>query len=755
MSNLSLKLKTLVVILMLSLKVNIIYSHDFKVDNIYYNITSETDGTVEVTYKGERKRDHSKDYKGDVVVPQYVKHKNSAYKVTSIGDNAFAYSAKLSTISIPNTVNKIGEKAFVGCTSLSEINISDLSVWCKIEFRDSNENPLSKSAILKLNGLEITDLTIPNDVTEIKRYAFYGSKSLKSLTIPNTVKTIGLSAFEKCENLSTISIANSVTEIGYYAFKDCVSLLGPLTIPPSIARIEDEAFSGCSNLTTLNFNAKNCERLGGIGRPVFGNCTSLRTINIGSQVSCIPAPGFVNCKSLTTVNFNAIACEYMGDRNNFVFNNCPKFTTLNIGDSVIALPEHYAFDGCENLVNISIGKSVVDISLECFNETGWWERQPKGVVYLGDCCLGYKTGWFYGNDKLTGTVRIKEGTRVIGRHAFSRSDVDIEMVIIPNSVTTIGEWAFSYQEHLNYVIIGNSVTTIGGWAFSGCEWLNSIQIPNSVTTIGRGAFSGCKQLESIVIPNLVTEIAEHAFEGCAGLCEIIIGKGVTKIGNEAFNKCDNLTYITSLNPIPPIVCGNNEIIKRAQLYIPEKNYATYFLAECWKDFNWIIPLEPVNNIWCEEEYWNYKDTDGWISWGCNLIDVDGYAPLVWESDNPSVAVCEDGIIRGLSEGTATVTVRAVDESNLSASCKVVIEGYSITLSHDNVTLPVNGSMKLSYHTFTTTPVEWSCSNNSVVGFKENSDGSISIIGLSRGTATITVSTYDDVYKSDTCEVTVK
>jgi hypothetical protein len=107
-------------------------------------------------------------------------------------------------------------------------------------------------------------------------------------------------------------------------------------------------------------------------------------------------------------------------------------------------------------------------------------------------------------------------------------------VTIPNSVTSIENWAFYGCTSLTSVIIPNSVTSIGSWAFKDCESLTSVTIPNSVTEIRRGAFYGCTSLTSVTIPNSVTSIENWAFEGCTGLKEIVIPNSVTEIGHGAF-----------------------------------------------------------------------------------------------------------------------------------------------------------------------------------------------------------------------------
>ena len=125
-------------------------------------------------------------------------------------------------------------------------------------------------------------------------------------------------------------------------------------------------------------------------------------------------------------------------------------------------------------------------------------------------------------------------------------------VIIPNSVTSIGEYAFCLCSSLTSITIPNSVTSIESYAFGGCKGLTSIDIPNNVTSIGYGAFEGCFGLTSVTIPNSVTSIGEYAFYNCSGLASINIPNNVTSIGDYAFYNCSGLASVIIPNSVTSI-----------------------------------------------------------------------------------------------------------------------------------------------------------------------------------------------------------
>ena len=149
--------------------------------------------------------------------------------------------------------------------------------------------------------------------------------------------------------------------------------------------------------------------------------------------------------------------------------------------------------------------------------------------------------------ELDGTYSIRKGTKVICDEAFRWSKFigcrSLTSLVIPDSVTNIGDYAFWGCSDLADIVIPDGVTSIGDYAFEGCESLRSVVIPDGVTSIGDYVFSGCRSLTDIVIPNSVTSIRDGAFFCCSDLADIVIPDGITSIGDRAFMGCSSLSSL--------------------------------------------------------------------------------------------------------------------------------------------------------------------------------------------------------------------
>ena len=444
-------------------------------------------------------------------------------------------------------------------------------------------------------GIEITKVIIEDGVTSIGSCAFDRCRKLKSITISDSVTSIGWYAFSSCEKLTMVTIPDGVISIGSRAFNDCKSLAS-ITIPTSVASIGDAAFVGCDNLTTVNFYAQNCENMGIFENPVFWDCP-ITTINIGNSVNNIPSYAFSGCSCLTDITIpNSITSigEYafsycyslrsitIPDSVTYVgvaalyecnslesitlpfipggylgyifgaddyFNNCyyvpESLSTLTLSDKCTAIETYGTFYDCFMLTDINLGKNVATIDVSVFFDCARLENitvDAKNQHYSSNDGVLFdkniETIVYYPQAKPNSLYAIPDSVTAIGEYAFTNS-YDLKEISIPNSVQSIGEGAF-YHSGIESIVIPDGVQTIENATFFRCFYLTDVSIPDSVITIKDSAFAE-SGITNIKIPDGVTSIGEAAFLWC-NLKSIEIPESVTSIGKDAFINCPVTIY---------------------------------------------------------------------------------------------------------------------------------------------------------------------------------------------------------------------
>ena len=210
------------------------------IDGIYYTLLSNEAYVTKL---------HNS-YTGSIIIPSSITYDDVVYSVTGIEKEAFWYNNNIVSISIPSSIKKIGEYAFRFCDNLTSVHIDDLVAWCNISFANHESNPLSYAHHLYINGEEIKELVLPEGMTKIRDYIFYGCSGLTSIIIPDGVTTIGEGSFAGCNNLTDINIPDGVITIGPSAFANCSGLTSVI-IPNSVKYIEYYSFYGCTSLTSI------------------------------------------------------------------------------------------------------------------------------------------------------------------------------------------------------------------------------------------------------------------------------------------------------------------------------------------------------------------------------------------------------------------------------------------------------------------------------------------------------------------------
>lgn len=397
---------------------------------------------------------------------------------------------------------------------------------------------------------------------------------------------------------------------------------------------------------------------------------------------------------------------------NYALSNKSKLKRVFIPQSVISIGIS-VFDGCDSITNVVFedGERILYIGgYELFSDS------PLEEVYLGRT-LSYYSDYspFCDQSKLE-KLTIGNSVTSIGKAAFSGCSA-LTSVTIGNRVKSIGSNAFSGCSSLSKVDISDIAAwcniEYGLWNGSGNplyyahdlylngEKVEKLVIPDGVTSIGEYAFENCSALTSVTIPNSVTSIGWSAFYGCSGLTSVTIGNSVESIGDNAFNNCSAIEEILSLNPTPPAISTSvfSGVDKEnCKLLVTKGNLVYYWLDPVWKEFlnisDDLLALNMLPNV-------KYGDAP---------VDLAEYAPqgyaLKYESTNDKVARLDGTVLTICGAGEATIVASFPEEGStmrlVGQMRQFIVDKADLTISAPNYTREygtANPEIKFAYDGF--------------------------------------------------------
>lgn len=404
-------------------------AHDFEVDGIYYNITSSTDLTVEVTYQGSSYSEYTNRYTGRITVPSSVMYEGNTYSVVKVGANAFYNCVNLIAVSLSEGITSIGTYAMSGCTALSTVTLP-------ISLTDIGYSAFWRSSSL-------LSIVIPKNVKSVGSMAFAGCSGLVSIEvdennttydsrnncnaiintngnklivgcsttiIPESVKSIGRLAFDGQSKLTSMSIPEGIVSLEYGAFRACTSLVS-VVIPQSLKSI-DAAFNGCNSLVSIDIP----EGVVSINGAAFHSCSSLKSINLPKNLKSLGDAAFEYCSSLTSITIPKSITSI--GRSTFRF--CTSLVSVDMPDGLTSIGND-AFAMCASLKNVNIPKSVTSIASGAFQETALVSiTLPDNLTVIGD--------------------------------ALIRGCNNLTAIVIPKNIESIGEWVFNGCSNLTTII---------------------------------------------------------------------------------------------------------------------------------------------------------------------------------------------------------------------------------------------------------------------------------------------------------------
>lgn len=393
-----------------------------------------------------------------------------------IGSNAFEGCVRLTDIDLDG-VTGLYDFAFNGCVGITEADVSDVRF----------------TGIGVFSGCTALEEVTLSANTELGAYMFSGS-AIEEVVVEGSF--VPAAAFAGMTSLERVVFANDLEYIGARALEGCTSL-EEVTFMGSCASLSDYAFAGCTSLTSIELPAG----LASVGNYAFQGCTSLKEVTLdgGTLLTSVGADIFRGCTSLGSITLSGESDYYQ------VVTNGEYGMLADMNGNAVLVPPAYPVAADEATVTVGTGMTYIGAQ-----------------AYANNAALQGKT------------LVIADGVASIGNTAFAGTG--ITAVIIPASVTTLGEDVFAYCEDLTTVVFLGELTSIPAGTFRGCTSLVDVQIPESVTEIGASAFEGTA-LTSLTVGSNVRTIGESAFASCGYLTNVTFAAGsrLTAIGDYAFS----------------------------------------------------------------------------------------------------------------------------------------------------------------------------------------------------------------------------
>lgn len=511
--------------------------------------------------------------------------------VTELCDYALAECSKVTRISLPSTLSFFGTQVLYRCDSLTSITVAEgnptyhsagncliktisrtLLAGCSASQIPADGSITTIEDYAFAHCRTLTGITLPEGITAIGSYAFYGT-GLTTVTIPGSTTHLGEAAFSSCPNLARIAVASGSDSFvsdpqGVLYHQDATTLIcapgalaGDYTIPSTVTCIEPKAFQGCVALTKVTIPGS----VATMGQEAFSGCSALAEVDVKAGVTNLSDRAFASCVALTKITLPLSLCSvgngtFQGDTalaNVDYEGNQQEWAAISIGSNN------------ECLTSAAIRYEYNVLAQGICTDSVRWMLSNDGILTISGTGIipSYAKGqapWYSYRSRIS-SVSIRHGITSIGKYAFYGCSL-MTSVAIPTGVTAINDYAFydcrsleelqapetitritssavAYCTSLAHVSLPDGLTSIGRQAFYGCG-ITSITLPDSITTIDEAAFTGCGNLVSISIPQHVTVIADEAFSHCGSLSHISIPDSVTSIGDSAFFACLSLSRIT-------------------------------------------------------------------------------------------------------------------------------------------------------------------------------------------------------------------
>ena len=530
--------------------------------------------------------------------------------VTEIGYKAFSENKRLASVTLGESLKKVGTKLFEDCTSLKEITIPKTLTEVEshsyygalegssIETVTFEEGIANIPAGICYNASKVKTVVIPEKADNLDGYkigekAFSGT-ALTEITLPDSITEIDYGAFAECKYLSKVKLSSSLTKMNGGAFENCV-LLKSITIPKTLKEVIDGYYTGCfegSGLESIVFE----DGIENIPADICNSASRLKSVTLPEKADNIEGYA-IGDNAFKGTALTEIALPNTITKIGFgAFCDCKNLSKVTLSSSLTTLSGG-AFANCEKLKNITIPKGVTTVNDGYY--TGCFEGSALESIVFEEGIENIPANICIDAAYLK-TITIPEKADILDGYAIGDDafkGTALTEVKLPESITKLGYAAFADCKSLSKVTLSSNLLTLSGSCFENCEKLKEITIPKSVKEVNDGYYNGCFKesgletiifekgienipdyicidakklrnvvlpekddiidgysigeyafqntaLTGIVLPDSLTEIKYYAFSDCKQLSSIQFGKNLTKLGGYIFNGCESLKELS-------------------------------------------------------------------------------------------------------------------------------------------------------------------------------------------------------------------
>ena len=575
-----------------------------------------------------------------------------------------------------------------------------------------------------VSALVIPDEIDGHKVVKLGNGVFKKHQEIVSAQIPDSITSISASAFRDCSNLENVNLPKNLISIGNRAFFNCVSIRN-IYIPKTLVEVDTYGwnwwypFEGCSNLEKVEFE----EGITQIPTGIFGD-TGLKEVEIPDTVTSIGERSFADCTKLEKIIFS----EKIETINGRAFLGCSSLKSVSLPDSITSMDTEI-FSGCTSLSSVKLPNKCVNITSSTFEGcTSLTEiTLPDTVTTIQDHA--------FKNCTALKTINWSKSITDIQSYAFENCDA-LTKLDIPNTVTNIGTGAFYECGGFTDIAVPNSVKSLGSKVFENCDALTDVKLGTGITQIPTSCFEHCDVLPSVVLPYRISKVGDNAFKNCVELTEITIPRATTSISTSAFSYPAKMTVYgisgtyaetfanqQGMKFVDKAVRATNVVLDKTELTLNKgMKYsltmtvtpATFTDEVSWKSTNVDVAaiaedgtvtakgagqatikvtvgevsatckvnvVQPVTSIYLNKTALEMTALDTYQLQASVYPSEANNKEVSWESSDEKVAtVDKNGLVQAKEKGTAVITAKAKDGSEVSRSCKVTVKNTAYVVT---------------------------------------------------------------------------